>query len=419
MYWFRVYYPELESPRISQDGFYFGPGLKLFRRGHVVVLLIYVILVCVLMRSLRGNKAAEQKPGSRFINQVCALVLTDVITYFQLSLMNNWLVPVLPMVRAVLWQAFGSLIVSYLTYSIYRGLFSAKEMLLVSGTEDVDSVLSRFSTRSDMYYISRVVNTKKLDENAILQEADSFRNIILWNVTGGLKGRLAKHCYAKGINVYLMPETDDVLVKGTHILHQFSSSIYLLKNYPMEAEQRIVKRLLDIVLALVFIVLLSPVLAVTALIVLADGKPLLHPSERVTKNGRHFRMLKFRTVRKVKEDGTLLYIRGGRGLRRSHLDELPQLFNILKGDMSFIGPRPDSLEVYSARCAENPLYACRTKVKAGMIGYTQVYGRYNSSVEERLNLDLEYIQNYSLWLDVQLFIFSFKFFTRADDERQE
>ena len=216
-----------------------------------------------------------------------------------------------------------------------------------------------------------------------------------------------------------MPETDDVLVKGTHILHQFSSSIYLLKNYPMEAEQRIVKRLLDIVLALVFIVLLSPVLAVTALIVLADGKPLLHPSERVTKNGRHFRMLKFRTVRKVQEDGTLLYIRGGRGLRRSHLDELPQLFNILKGDMSFIGPRPDRLEVYSARCAENPLYASRTKVKAGMIGYTQVYGRYNSSVEERLNLDLEYIQNYSLWLDVQLFIFSFKFFTRADDERQE
>lgn len=419
MYWFRVYYPELESPRISQDGFYFGPGLKLFRRGHVVVLLIYVILVCVLMRSLRGNKAAEQKPGSRFINQVCALVLTDVITYFQLSLMNNWLVPVLPMVRAVLWQALGSLVVSYLTYSIYRGLFSAKEMLLVSGTEEVDSVLSRFSTRSDMYYISRVVNTKKLDEDAILQEADSFRNIILWNVTGGLKGRLAKHCYAKGINVYLMPETDDVLVKGTHILHQFSSSIYLLKNYPMEAEQRIVKRLIDIVLALVFIVLLSPVLAVTALIVLADGKPLLHPSERVTKNGKHFQMLKFRTVRKVQEDGTLLYIRGGRGLRRSHLDELPQLFNILKGDMSFIGPRPDRLEVYSTRCAENPLYACRTKVKAGMIGYTQVYGRYNSSVEERLNLDLEYIQNYSLWLDVQLFIFSFKFFTRADDERQE
>ena len=74
--------------------------------------------------------------------------------------------------------------------------------------------------------------------------------------------------------------------------------------------------------------------------------------------------------------------------------------------MSFIGPRPDRLEVYSARCAENPLYACRTKVKAGMIGYTQVYGKYNSSVEERLNLDLEYIQNYSLWLDVQLFIFT-------------
>ena len=307
-------------------------------------------------------------------------------------------------------------------------------MLLVSGTDDVDSVLSRFSTRSDMYYISRVVNTEQMDEAETLRAADAFRNVILWNVEGGLKGRLAQHCYAHGINVYLMPDTDDVLVKGTDTLHQFSTSIYLLKNYPMEAEQRIVKRLLDIVLSLVLIGLLSPLLAVIAIMVRVsgiaagrrgeslageDGSRVLHRSERVTRGGKHFAMLKFRTVKEVLPDGTLVYLKGGRALRRSHLDELPQLFNILRGDMSFIGPRPDKAEVYEERCAAYPLYACRTRVKAGMIGYTQVYGKYNSSLEERLNLDLEYIQNYSLWLDVQLFISSIKFFTRADDEKQE
>ena len=470
IYWFHIYYPVLESPRISREGFYFGPGLKLFRRGHILVLLIYLLLVFVMLRALRGNKVGEQKPGSQFMNQMFALILTNLITYFQLSLMNNWLVPVMPMLLILLWQALGSLIVSYLTYSIYRGLFSAKEMLLVSGTDDVDSVLSRFSTRSDMYYISRVVNTEQVDETETLRAADAFRNVILWNVEGGLKGRLARYCYAHGINVYLMPDTDDVLVKGTDTLHQFSTSIYLLKNYPMEAEQRIVKRLLDIVLSLVLIGLLSPLLAVIAVMVRVsgraagrrgesfagedgdaacgkeartgedipgrgerrekeagngshgqgkDGGRVLHRSERVTRGGKHFAMLKFRTVKEVLPDGTLVYLKGGRALRRSHLDELPQLFNILRGDMSFIGPRPDKAEVYEARCTEYPLYACRTRVKAGMIGYTQVYGKYNSSLEERLNLDLEYIQNYSLWLDVQLFIFSIKFFTRADDEKQE
>ncbi len=427
IYWFHIYYPVLESPRISREGFYFGPGLKLFRRGHILVLLIYLLLVFVMLRALRGNKVGEQKPGSQFMNQMFALILTNLITYFQLSLMNNWLVPFLPMARVLLWQELGSLIVSYLTYSIYRGLFSAREMLLVSGTDDVDSVLSRFSTRSDMYYISRVVNTEQMDEAETLRAADAFRNVILWNVEGGLKGRLARYCYARGINVYLMPDTDDVLVKGTDTLHQFSTSIYLLKNYPLEAEQRIVKRLMDIVLSLVLIGLLSPLLAVIAVMVRVSGSHgqgkdrgrVLHRSERVTRGGKHFAMLKFRTVKEVLPDGTLVYLKGGRALRRSHLDELPQLFNILRGEMSFIGPRPDKAEVYEARCAEYPLYACRTRVKAGMIGYTQVYGKYNSSLEERLNLDLEYIQNYSLWLDVQLFIFSIKFFTRADDEKQE
>ena len=86
--------------------------------------------------------------------------------------------------------------------------------------------------------------------------------------------------------------------------------------------------------------------------------------------------------------------------------------------MSFIGPRPDRIKTYKERCSANPLYSCRTRVKAGLIGYTQVYGKYNSSAEERLNLDIEYIQNFSLLLDVKLFFFSFKCFTGADDERQ-
>lgn len=418
IYWFRVYYPALERPRISRDGYNFGVGLKLYHRGHILVLAIYLVLMFIMMKAMQGDKAGEQKPGSRFLNQLLAMTLVNVITYFQLSLMKNWLMPVMPMVYITLWQALGSFIISYLTYSIYRGLFSAREMLLISGTEDVDSILSRFTTRSDMYYISRVVNTQAVAVHDIEKMAGEFGNVILWSVSEEEKSRLVKYCYAHGINVYLMPETEDVLVRGSGILHQFSTSIYLLRNHPMEIEQRMAKRLLDIILSILLIGVLSPMLLVIAIFVKCSGGTIFHGSERVTKNGKCFRMLKFRTVKEVCPDGTLRYIRGGQGLRRSHLDELPQLFNILKGDMSFIGPRPDRIKTYKERCSANPLYSCRTRVKAGLIGYTQVYGKYNSSAEERLNLDIEYIQNFSLLLDVKLFFFSFKCFTGADDERQ-
>ena len=159
-------------------------------------------------------------------------------------------------------------------------------------------------------------------------------------------------------------------------------------------------------------------LLVSAVIVGKSHGPLFHTSVRITRNGKQFKMLKLRTVDHVAEDGSLIYIPGGRFLRETHLDELPQLVNILRGDMSFIGPRPDREEVYEERCGKNPLYACRTKVRAGMIGYAQVYGKYNSSEEECLNLDLEYIQNYSLWQDIQLFFLSLKFIVGADSDEE-
>ena len=417
-FWFWVYYPILQQPRISQDGYNFGNGLKLYSKGHVLVIGIYVLLLYVFLHALQGNKVGEHKPASNFLSQTFAMILVNLITYFQLGLMRNWLVPVMPMLALTALQIGGSLLVSYLTYSIYRGLFAAKELVLVSGTQDVDEILARFSRRSDMYYICRAVNTVDRSAEEIEEIVADFDNCLLWNLKGKAKERIVRFCYAHGIKVYVLPDIDDVLVRGTQRLHQFSTSIYLLNDVPLELELRVFKRAIDILLSVFFLIVLSPVLLVSAVIVGKSHGSLFHTSVRITRNGKQFKMLKLRTVDHVAEDGSLIYIPGGRFLRETHLDELPQLVNILRGDMSFIGPRPDREEVYEERCGKNPLYACRTKVRAGMIGYAQVYGKYNSSEEERLNLDLEYIQNYSLWQDIQLFFLGLKFIVKADGEEE-
>ena len=178
------------------------------------------------------------------------------------------------------------------------------------------------------------------------------------------------------------------------------------------------KRILGFLLALVAMIALSPLLfALAAVIKFTSPGPVFFRQKRVGKGKSHFMIYKFRTMRTdtPKDQPTHLlqnpeaYITPvGRVLRATKLDELPQLFNILKGDMSFIGPRPERPEIIKQYLEVMPEFAYRMKVKAGLAGYAKVYGKYNTTPYDKLKLDLTYIENYSLWLDIQLMLLTLK-----------
>ena len=157
---------------------------------------------------------------------------------------------------------------------------------------------------------------------------------------------------------------------------------------------------------------------ITAVIVKAyDGGPVLYKQTRCTQNQREFKILKFRSMRvDAEKDGVArLASKGdsritpiGRFIRKVRIDELPQLINIIKGEMSFIGPRPERPEIIKQYVEIMPEFAFRTKVKAGLAGYAQVYGKYNTTPYDKLKLDLTYIENYSFWLDLKLLFLTFK-----------
>ena len=184
------------------------------------------------------------------------------------------------------------------------------------------------------------------------------------------------------------------------------------------------KRLIDIILSLIGIIVLAiPMLIVAALIKREDPGPALFVQKRVGIQKSYFKLYKFRSMKMstphdmpthLLENPEQYILKIGKTIRKLSIDELPQLFNILKGDMSFIGPRPERPEIIKQYIEDMPEFAFRMKVKAGLAGYAQVYGKYNTTPYDKLKLDLTYVENYSIWLDIKLMILTIKILFTPD-----
>lgn len=173
-------------------------------------------------------------------------------------------------------------------------------------------------------------------------------------------------------------------------------------------EQRVMKKLLDMSLAIILGILTSPIWIVSAIAIKAyDGGHIFFKQKRATLNGRVFEVYKFRTMKENVENRSVTddddrITKPGKILRKIRMDELPQLINILKGDMSFVGPRPEMLENVEAYEKELPEFRYRLRVKAGLTGYAQIAGKYNTSPKDKLIMDMMYIEQFNILRDIQL-----------------
>ena len=207
------------------------------------------------------------------------------------------------------------------------------------------------------------------------------------------------------------------MLRNAEDIHLFDTTLLLSRNLRLTAEQMFFKRVIDIVFSLLGLVVASPFMLVIALAIkLYDGGPVFYRQPRFTRDKRVFMILKFRSMKMDSEEkGAQLAQKDddritpvGKIIRRIHFDELPQIFNILKGDMSLVGPRPERPEIAAVYSERIPEFDYRLKVKAGLTGYAQVYGKYNTTPYDKLKLDLTYIETYSLQLDIKLLMLTFK-----------
>ena len=381
-------------------------NVKLYFWGHILMIFVYFVLLLFFNTTYGGMKIGFLKPMDVFFSQSFSLICVNIITYMQMSLMEVKLV----WMEGLLWMTVAQIVFSGIwtrfCFFVYRKAFPPRDLLLIHGERSIEDIMNKFAGRPDKYRIKKCMDISEGMEAVQKEIIDSKMAVVLWDMPTTDRNTLFKFCYSRSIRVYMMPKITDVLIKGSDQLHLFDTPILLSREFSLKIEQRIAKRLIDIICSLILLIISAPIQLITAIVIKAyDGGPVLYKQIRCTTNGREFEILKFRSMRvdaekdgvarlASKNDSRITPV--GKFIRTVRIDELPQLFNILKGDMSFIGPRPERPQIIAQYMEEMPE------------GYAQVYGKYNTTPYDKLKLDLSYIENYSLWLDIKLMLLTLK-----------
>lgn len=319
----------------------------------------------------------------------------------------------IPLFYMFLIQIVASIIWAIICTRVYIATYPPKKVLLIYGDRPISGLICKLKSRTDRFIISDSIH---IDQGLdfIKAKIPSYEGVVICDLPSHDRNVLLKYCYDKSIRTYTSPKISDILIRSAENQHMFDTPLLLSRNSGLTLEQRLGKRVLDIALSLAALIIFSPIFVLTALAIkLQDGGPIFFFQKRVTINGKEFFICKFRSmIVDAEQDGKSLpaidndprITEIGRFLRATRIDELPQLFNILKGDMSIVGPRPERTEHIEAYCSEIPEFSYRLKVRGGLTGYAQVYGKYNTTAYDKLKLDLMYIQNYSIKLDIEIIL---------------
>lgn len=413
--WFNKFYPSINNS---------NRGLKFYSNGHILILAIFLVLLYFFTSTYGGLKIGYLKAMDVIISQTVATLIVDIITFIQLSLMNNWLLPAGDFGIMFLIQTVIIILWSLSCDAIYHKIYPPRDVLLIHGDSPYEDIVKKFNSRKDQFKIVETTHIGQGVEKVIEMIDGHYKTVLLWDLDTYKRNRLLKFCYSKSIRVYMMPKIPDVLIRGSDSVHLFDTPLLLTREHALTVEQRLMKRVLDIIFSAILIVLASPFMIITALCIkLYDRGPVLYKQIRCTAGGKEFRILKFRSMKvdaekdgvarlASKNDSRITPI--GKFIRAVRIDELPQLFNIFVGQMSFIGPRPERPEIIKQYLEKMPEFEYRMKMKAGLAGYAQVYGKYNTTPYDKLKLDLTYIENYSVWLDLKLMLLTIKILIKPE-----
>ncbi|MBQ7712122.1 MAG: exopolysaccharide biosynthesis polyprenyl glycosylphosphotransferase [Bacteroidales bacterium] len=389
-------------------------------KGNYLVIAVYGIITTYFISFFGGFKIGVSKKTNVIISQVIGLILSNSINFVITVLTIGYLhfVPRIVVCYFILFVVEVIVIVlfSYFFMTLFYKIFPPYKVLNIKGEYDNDLAM-KFNKRNDKYNVVGEISYDA-DIEEISKMVDDYDAVLLNDIPSERRNIIMKLCFAKGRRVYITPKISDIIVRGAETLAVFDTPLLFSHNNTLTFTEKGIKRLFDIFLSTFGLIVLSPLMILVSLaIFLYDRGPVFYRQTRYTIDGKTFKILKFRSmIPNAEKDGVARLAADkddritpvGRFIRACRLDELPQFFNILAGDMSFVGPRPERPEIADEYVKELPEFEFRLKVKAGLTGYAQIYGKYNTTSYDKLKLDMIYVENCSLLMDLKLLLLTLK-----------
>ena len=385
----------------------------------------YVFALCFFNRTynsyLLGFTRIRELVFSQFLSQVFSgLIVCITVGLAQFKLYFLLVFPVLGFLLPVLGlQILFDCAWSFVANSLYLRLNLPKRTIFIYRSEADKARFGSIAGKpvGKIYKIEKELQYRGLGFQEIKHELTGFEAVFVAGVSSRCRNGILKYCAEQNIPGFFLPHVGDVLMRGAMHIQSFTSPVMYFSKKEIKPEYLFMKRCLDFFASLTVLVVFSPLMAILAILIKSyDGGPVIYKQKRLTKDGKEFKIYKFRSmcvnaesdgIARLSDDGDKRITPIGRLMRKCCFDEIPQLLNVLKGDMSFVGPRPERPELAKEYYEKIPDFKLRLQVKAGLTGYAQVYGKYDTSPYEKLEFDLLYINDMNMWTDLRLIFATF------------
>ena len=383
-----------------------------YAKGNYLIIALFAVFYITYIHVYEGFAVSLSKRSEIIYSQSLAALVSDSIMYFITWLLTKSFPTLLPSLLVFIVQVIVSVIWTRIITDWYTNTVPARRTVIVYDMrEGMENLIVEYGLDSK-FDVKHVVNVEECqkDNYKILE---NIERVFMCGVHSHDRNAILKYCVAENIDTYVIPRIGDTLMSSAKQMHMFHLPILRVHRYAPRIEYLFIKRLIDIVASGIGLIVASPIMLITAIAIKAyDKGPVFYKQCRLTKNGKKFDVLKFRSMgTDAEKDGVARLSTGtkdsritpvGNIIRKTRIDELPQLINILKGDMTIVGPRPERPEIAEQYEKELPEFKLRLQAKAGLTGYAQMYGKYNTTPYDKLQMDLMYIAKPSLLEDIRI-----------------